>query len=232
MDRYASEIEKERKMKDQFMARHPESPFIIGEAAGFHGLRYFPVDPSYRIAATLERKELPGEASLRTNRGGELTCRYVGDMRFRVEGRELRLRVFHAGEQVGPSVFIPFRDATCGAESYPSGRYLILQLTEDDRYTLDFNLAFNPYCAYTERFECGLPPPENDLPVSIRAGEQAWSGPEAALKLPRARPVPPRPSRRRSSSRAPRPRGRRSVPPPRTPRSRPATRRARGARRR
>lgn len=162
-------------MKDQFMARHPESPFIVGEAGGFHGLRYFPIDPSYRVSAELQRLDSPREAYLRTNRDGQLTCRYLGDLVFTLDAQELRLRVYHAGEQVGPSVFVPFRDQTCGSESYGPGRYLTLQLSEDDRYTLDFNYAFNPYCAYTDRFECGFPPSENDLPIPIRAGEMSWS---------------------------------------------------------
>jgi hypothetical protein len=175
MPGYETDVQKERDMKDKFMAQHPESPFRIASQSGFRGLRYFPVEPSYRVAAVLVRREQPEEASLRTNRGGELTCRYVGDMVFTLDGQEYRLKVFHAGEQVGPSVFVPFRDATCGNESYGPGRYLIFQLTEDDHYTLDFNLAFNPYCAYTEGYECGFPPPENDLPVAIRAGEMGWS---------------------------------------------------------
>jgi uncharacterized protein (DUF1684 family) len=174
MASYENEVQKERDMKDEFMSRHPESPFRVGDAEGFHGLAYYPIDESYRVPATLERVEKPREAALRTNQEGQLTCRYIGDLVFELEGQPLRLRVFHAGEQVGPSVFVPFRDKTCGEGSYEAGRYLILQLTEDDRYTLDFNLAFNPYCAYTERYECGLPPAENDLPVSISAGEMAY----------------------------------------------------------
>jgi uncharacterized protein len=174
MSEYVFEVEKERSMKDEFMSRHPESPFLVGDAPGFQGLAYFPVDERYRVPAKLERLPVPKEATLRTNRDGQLTCRYIGDMTFEIDGESHRLRVFHAGEQVGPSVFVPFRDKTCGEGSYEEGRYLILQLSEDDHYTLDFNLAFNPYCAYTDRYECGFPPPENDLPISISAGEMMW----------------------------------------------------------
>jgi uncharacterized protein (DUF1684 family) len=171
---YENEVQKERDMKDEFMSRHPESPFRLGDAEGFHGLAYYPIDEHYRVGAVLERLEKPREEALRTNQDGQLTCRYIGDLHFELDGQKLQLRVFHAGEQVGPSVFVPFRDQTCGEGSYEAGRYLILQLTEDDRYTLDFNLAFNPYSAYTERYECGLPPPENDLAVAISAGEMAY----------------------------------------------------------
>lgn len=208
MPRYEDGVEKERAMKDEFMARHPESPFLVGEVLGFHGLNYFPIDERFRLDATLERKDPPPEAVLRTNRDGHLTCRYVGDLRFTMDGAVHSLQVFHAGEQVGPSVFIPFRDATCGSESYGPGRYLILQLTEDDRYVLDFNLAFNPYCAYTDRYECGFPPAENDLPLEIRAGEMSWSG-EAAARAPTPRPPAPKSSR---SAGRPKPRARAAAP--------------------
>ena len=69
---YEGELQKERGMKDKFMAQHPESPFIIGDVAGFSGLRYFPIDPSYRVPAILQRMERPPEAVLRTNRDGQL----------------------------------------------------------------------------------------------------------------------------------------------------------------
>ncbi|HYA58120.1 MAG TPA: DUF1684 domain-containing protein [Thermoplasmata archaeon] len=168
------ELETERAMKDQFMARHPQSPFVSGRVP-FHDLRYFALDPKYRVRAVLHRSPVPEEAYLRTNRDNQAVMRYLGDLRFSLAGRELKLRVFHAGEGVGTSVFVPFRDLTSGRESYGPGRYLTLELTETDQYDLDFNRAFNPYCAYTDDYECGFPPAENDLPVAVRAGERAWA---------------------------------------------------------
>ncbi|MCI4341003.1 MAG: DUF1684 domain-containing protein [Thermoplasmata archaeon] len=184
---YVRSVEEERRQKDGFMTHHPESPFVDAAIPGFTGLRYFPVDPKYRVPARLERLPKTTAAFLRTNRDGEMECLYVGDLCFDLEGEPLRLRVFFAGERVGLRVFIPFRDATCREESYGPGRYLTLELTEDDRYDVDFNLAFNPYCAYTDAFECGFPPSENDLPVRIAAGEKVWSqsrnpaGPSTAI---------------------------------------------------
>ncbi len=162
-------------MKDRFMAQHPESPFVQDAAVGFQGLRYFPIDPKYRVPAQLERRPIPEEAYLRTNRDGQAVVRCVGELTFRLNSRNLRLKVFHAGEGVGTSVFLPFRDRTSGRDTYGPGRYLTLELTEDDRYELDFNRAFNPYCAYTDDYECSFPPAENDLPVPIPAGEKVWS---------------------------------------------------------
>jgi uncharacterized protein len=209
MTEYTEELATERSMKDRFMAGHVESPFVAERIPGFTGLNYFPIDDRYRVRARLVRRPVPEEAYLRTNRDGQAAMRYVGDLEFRLSGRDLKLRVFHAGEGVGTSVFVPFRDATSGSESYGPGRYLILELTEDDEYDLDFNRAFNPYCAYTEAFECGFPPSDNDLPVAVRAGEKVWAvdrNPRTPSSVVLARPGPaPRKvaSPRRPRTRAP-----------------------------
>jgi uncharacterized protein len=173
-DAWQRELETERRMKDEFMGRHPESPFVAGRVP-FHELRYFPPDRRYRVEAKLKRAPVPEEAYLRTNRDGQAVMRYLGDLSFALGGRRLSLAVYHAGEGVGTSVFVPFRDSTSGRESYGPGRYVTLELNEADTYDLDFNRAFNPYCAYTDDYECGFPPAQNDLPVAIRAGEKAWA---------------------------------------------------------
>jgi uncharacterized protein len=173
-DVWQRELETERRMKDEFMARHAESPFIAGRVP-FHDLRYFPPDPKYRVQAKLERLPVPEEAYLRTNRDGQAVMRYLGNLSFSLDRKLLTLAVYHAGEGVGTSVFVPFRDLTSGRESYGPGRYVTLELNEADTYDLDFNRAFNPYCAYTDDYECGFPPAQNDLPVAVRAGEKAWA---------------------------------------------------------
>jgi uncharacterized protein len=173
-DAWRRELEEERHMKDEFMARHPESPFVAGRVP-FHDLRYFPPDERYRVQATLVRAAVPEEAYLRTNRDGQAVMRYLGVLWFQIDGKKLSLGVYHAGEGVGTSVFVPFRDRTSGDESYGPGRYVTLELNEADEYEVDFNRAFNPYCAYTDDYECGFPPAENDLQVPIRAGEKAWA---------------------------------------------------------
>lgn len=202
------ELGTERTMKDGFMAQDPESPFVVGRVP-FHELRYFPPDPKYRVRATLKRQPSPEEAYLRTNRDNQAVMRYIGDLTFSLGGEALHLRLYHAGEGVGTSVFVPFRDLTSGRESYGAGRYVTLELNEADEYEVDFNRAFNPYCAYTDDFECAFPPSENDLPIAVRAGEKAWAadrnpkGPSSAVlrraRRPTARPPTP-PSRRAGGS--------------------------------
>jgi uncharacterized protein len=172
--RWRTELEEERRQKDDFMARHRESPFISARVP-FHDLRYFPPDAAFRVRARLARLPVPAEAYLRTSRDGSAVMRYLGDLHFTVGKTAVHLRLYHAGEGVGTSVFVPFRDSTSGRESYGPGRYVTLELNESDEYDLDFNRAFNPYCAYTDDFECAFPPAENDLPVAIRAGEKVWA---------------------------------------------------------
>jgi len=208
------ELETERAMKDEFMARHPESPFVGGRVP-FHDLVYFPPDPAYRVTAKLARAASPEEAYLRTNRDNQAVMRYLGDLQFQLDGRPMHLRLYHAGEGVGPSVFLPFRDTTSGRESYGAGRYLTLELNEQDVYDLDFNRAFNPYCAYTDDFECPFPPAENDLPVAVRAGEKVWAAERnprspSAMVLAR-RPGAPRPAAPAKATTA-KPRVRRRTP--------------------
>jgi len=206
------ELETERAMKNEFMVRDPESPFVVGRVP-FHDLRYYPPDPKYVVRAALRRRPAPEEAYLRTNRDNQAVMRYLGDLEFSIGNDDVRLRLYHAGEGVGTAVFVPFRDLTSGRESYGPGRYLTLELNENDAYELDFNRAFNPYCAYTDDFECAFPPTENDLPVAIPAGEKAWAAdrnprsPSGAV-LGRVRRVPPgtaRPARRRGPARASQP---------------------------
>ncbi len=168
------ELETERAMKNEFMIRDPESPFVVGRVP-FHELRYFPPDPKLVVRATLKRRPSPEEVYLRTNRDNQAVMRYIGDLEFSIGRESFHLRLYHAGEGVGASVFVPFRDLTSGKESYGPGRYLTLELNEADVYEVDFNRAFNPYCAYTDDFECAFPPSENDLAVAVPAGEKAWA---------------------------------------------------------
>jgi len=191
------------------------------------------------VTAKLERISPPAEAYLRTNRDNQAVMRYLGDLTFTLHGRPLRLRLYHAGEGVGPSVFVPFRDTTSGEESYGAGRYLTLELNERDVYEVDFNRAFNPYCAYTDDYECGFPPAENDLPVQIRAGEKVWaaernprtpSGAVLARRSGGSRPPKGRSQSAAGPARAARPTGGAGPRRPRSGRTAPRGRRGSGRR--
>ena len=110
---------------------------------------------------------------MQTTTGGEQSYRRAGVLRFRVEGRPAQVTLFESPDM--HELFLPFRDATCGTESYGAGRYLeVAPPGPDGRVVVDFNYAYNPYCAYNPSWSCPIPPGENWLAVPIRAGEKAF----------------------------------------------------------
>ncbi|MCI4348157.1 MAG: DUF1684 domain-containing protein, partial [Thermoplasmata archaeon] len=101
---YAMELGEERRLKDQFMSRHPESPFVDAHVPGFSGLRYFPPDPKFRDPAELVRVDPPQNSYHRSNRDNQAEMRLVGHLRFTLGTRELRLLVYHASGSASTSV--------------------------------------------------------------------------------------------------------------------------------
>ncbi len=165
-------IEDERARKDEYFRLAPDSPIPPAERETFAGLAYFPVDPAYRLeGVTLGEYEgdEPEAFDLPTSDDDLRRARRAGTLRFTLGGRLLALVAYDLG---GGSLFVPFLDATSGPETYGAGRYLDLEPEPDGRFTLDFNLAYQPYCAYSPSYSCPLTPPENRLPVRVEAGER------------------------------------------------------------
>ena len=108
-----------------------------------------------------------------TTTGEVRAYRRSGKVSFEVDGEPATLTLYTTPH--GNGWFVPFRDATSGTETYGAGRYLDLERTGDGSVMLDFNLAYNPYCAYDQRYSCPLPPVENWLQVPIRAGERNYA---------------------------------------------------------
>ncbi len=165
-----------RSEKDAFIGTSRGSPLPQEERAGFAGLRYFDPDPSFRFEAQLHRYSNPASVMMATSKGTRQLFNRVGYFEFALEGKQVRVQAYQSAERDEPAIFIPFRDGTSGKESYGAARYLDLQVEHDDNYAVDFNYAYNPYCAYSEDYVCPLPPQENWLAVSIRAGEKKYHG--------------------------------------------------------
>lgn len=170
----------ERLQKDRMFKIGSESPIPEKDRANFTGLAYYAPDPGFRFELKLNRYQKPARVRLGTNTGEMRDALRYGYFEFDVDGKVCRLQVYRTEEMqkvAGPRLFMPFRDATSGRETYAAGRYLELPENTTGVYELDFNRAFNPYCAYNDRFSCPVPPPENTLPVAIRAGEKMYPFP-------------------------------------------------------
>jgi len=163
-----------RAQKDEFMGHGPESPFLLGSQQDFSGLRYFEPDPAFRFEARLRRRSEESGAIMTTSKGTRQLFNDVGHFDLVVGGEAVRLHAYQSAERVDPHLFIPFKDATSGKESYGASRYLDIRVEHDDNYLVDFNYAYDPYCAYNDGYVCPLPPKENWLKVAIRAGEKKY----------------------------------------------------------
>ena len=171
---FAKSVEKWRKEKDSFYKFSDDSPIPERERESFAGLKYFPPDEKHRMKLKLQRYPNPEIVTMVTSKGTQQRFYRVGYFAFEIDGKKARLQAYRSAERTDEHLFIPFRDKTSGKESYGAARYIDLDLTQDDNYLLDFNAAYNPYCAYSDDYVCPLPPRENSLDVEIRAGEKKY----------------------------------------------------------
>jgi uncharacterized protein (DUF1684 family) len=175
-------LEAWRAERERLFREHPQSPVPAAERARYAGLEWFPPDQAYRLAARMEPAD---GAIVEIDTGGEdgvIRYRRAGTLRFRLHGEECALTVL-ALIGYGSGLFVPFRDATSGADTYGGGRYLVDTAKNTDRGCLevttgsldvvvDFNYAYHPSCVYNPAWACPLAPPENRLHVPVGAGER------------------------------------------------------------
>jgi uncharacterized protein (DUF1684 family) len=173
-DSWLEELDEFRAAKDEFFRSHHDSPLPSEVKKAFSGLKYFPPDPAYKFRALLHRYERPEALKLATSKGTEQDFVRVGYFELSIAGKQVRVHAYKSTEREDPELFIPFRDATSGRESYGAARYLDVEDNPTNEFVLDFNYSYNPYCAYSEDYVCPLPPKENWLDVEIRAGEMKY----------------------------------------------------------
>ena len=167
-----AELDDFRAQKDAFFARHPQSPLLPAQRGAFAGLRYYPADPALAFDLAPEPFAEPEPVEMQTSTGESATYLRWGRLTFAVEGRDVTLTLF--ADPGSGSFFLPFQDAGRGTETYGAGRYLDVEPLPDGRLHVDFNYAYNPYCAYNDAWSCPIPPRENMLNVHIRAGERTF----------------------------------------------------------
>ncbi len=168
-------------VRNELFAHHPQSPLDEEQRRHFQGLSYFPYNPALRFVVDIDTNVEPTRLTVVMNAEETMSMTTMGRVHFTVEGEPVALSLYWLNIYSG-GLFLPVRDATCPAESYGGGRYLFDTIKGSDflpvpgvngwdRIMLDFNYAYNPSCAYNDRWVCPLAPVENRLSVPIRAGE-------------------------------------------------------------
>ena len=161
----------QRSEKDEFFKHSHHSPLPHERRGDFSSLDYFEPDEGLVFTVTPE----PGDGSelrVDTSDGQQRVYKRAAVARLQVGEEEVSLALYDSGHL---GYFLPFRDKTSGGTTYGAGRYLDIEPNPDGTVTIDFNLAYNPFCAYNEAYSCPLPPVENWLQVPIEAGEKTPS---------------------------------------------------------
>lgn len=166
----AQTVSEFRRDKDEFFKESFDSPLDFESRKRFDGLDYYPHDPGLVFTVPVD----PGdgkEVVVRTSDDRERIWRRAGYVTFEAKGYELTLTVYDTGH---PGYFLPFKDATSGRDTYGAGRYLEFEANDDGTVTVDFNMAYNPYCVYSDGYSCPIPPVENWIDAPIEAGERNY----------------------------------------------------------
>jgi uncharacterized protein len=174
-------LQRFRESRDELFTKHAQSAINEVQKRKFKGLRYFPYNPVMCVEADIDTGVTPVHLSVAMNSEETMTMTSVGILQFTLDGVRVALTLYWLNIYAG-GLFLPFRDATSPAESYGGGRYLFDTIKGSDflatpgasgiqRIWLDFNYAYNPSCAYNDKWVCPLAPIENRLEVPIRAGE-------------------------------------------------------------
>jgi uncharacterized protein (DUF1684 family) len=173
-----------RLRRDLLLREHPQSALDEHQRHGFRSLVYFPYRRAFCVPARIETEREPTSLTVSLEAGEEMTMIRVARLHFRIQEQEVAL-VLYWLSIYGGGLFLPFCDATSPAESYGGGRYLCDTIkgsdllpapgADEQRFLLlDFNYAYNPSCAYNDRWVCPLAPPENRLDIAIGAGEKKF----------------------------------------------------------
>lgn len=174
-EKYVKEIEKSRAEKDDWMKNNADSPFVRDPNAHYAPLKYYDVDPDFVFRSKLYYYKTKDTVRIFGTKGEERKIVRFGYVKLNYKGKEYNLNVYK-GMTADSTVYysIWFTDKTTGRETYGVGRYLDFDLTPDPDfvYTIDFNLAYNPYCAYSALYSCAVPTQEDHLNFAVTAGEK------------------------------------------------------------
>ena len=151
------------------------SPLKTEDLKTFKNLNFFNIDSKYIVESKLVRTKKEKIFKMKTSTDRLPEYKKYGELYFTIDGKELKLNVYQSIDLIKKKeyknyLFLPFTDLTCGNDSYAAGRYIDLSIPKNDKIIIDFNKAYNPYCAYNYKYSCPIVPSENDLNVEIKAG--------------------------------------------------------------
>lgn len=152
-----------------------ESPLMEKDKKGFKSLDFYPIEEKYFVIAEFVRTENEKPFAMKTSTSRLPMYEKYGELHFTLDGKPLKLNVYRSldlskKEEYKDYLFLPFSDTTNGDETYLGGRYIDLKIPQGNTMAIDFNQAYNPYCAYNHKYSCPAVPQENVLDVAVRAG--------------------------------------------------------------
>jgi hypothetical protein len=175
--RIKSEILQSRSEKDSLFQVADWSPILENERSDFNGLNYFPVDLHWRFEGPIVTYDSLIKDTIAGTKGDLRPAMRYGYFEFTVHKKPARLEIYkiiRSDTAYQDYLFLGFTDRTTGKSTYGTGRYIDLSIRRDNHYIIDFNKAYNPYCAYNPRYTCAIPPDENALPFAVEAGEKIY----------------------------------------------------------
>jgi uncharacterized protein (DUF1684 family) len=173
---YAAQVNKARHEKNRAFRQSAASPLSSEQKAQFDSLKYYPAQLEFVLEAAISRNANPDTILLQMSDNRAEKYLNWGQAQFEINNQPQHLGIYLKATGTDSTLFIPFTDATNGRETYGGGRYLDAPLPRANatEIKLDFNAAYNPYCAYNNDYSCPVPPAENRLQVAIPAGEKSF----------------------------------------------------------
>lgn len=172
---YEKEIENHQETLNEEFRNLDESPLNSKDFKKFKNHKFFPINESYKVEAKFIKKEKPLFYQMKTSTARIADYDVYGIAEFEMNGQKFSMNIYQSHrlrkmEEYKDDLFLPFTDLTNGEETYGGGRYMDLSIPTGDTIVIDFNKAYNPYCAYSYKYSCPIPPIENDMNIRVEAG--------------------------------------------------------------
>jgi hypothetical protein len=170
-----TEAQASQKKLNEDYSNSAESPLTETDLKDFKSLDFYPISEKFAVKAHFIKSKNEKTFKMKTSTTRLPEYKKYGELHFELEGKKLKLNVYQNVELLKKAgyedyIFLPFSDLTCGKESYIGGRYIDMRFPKSDTVLIDFNTAYNPYCAYNHKYSCPIVPLENDIDVAILAG--------------------------------------------------------------